>query len=210
MTRRLAFASLLALGLACEAEPVSTDRAPDAGPVDAGAVEDGGTSVADAVDAGTVGGSCPPSGPFGTAEGEVAPDVTLFDCEGNEVSLHDTLCEATVGWVFVFAEWCPPCRSFARDDVESIWQTYREQGLAGAVVITADASYDAPTAELCAAVRDRYGLTLPVLFDPTGALPSGLDVAPNAVNVLFTEGVRVEWKGRYQESEVEGRVAGLL
>lgn len=211
--RRIALASLLVLALACDDEPVSTDRTPDMGgrEVDAATPADGGLAVdaGPAADAAT-GGACPPTGPFGTAVGDVAPDVTLLDCEGNEVSLHESLCDGSVGWAFVYAEWCPPCRSFARDDVESIWQSYRDQGLSGVVVVTADASYDAPTAELCAEVRDRYGLTMPVLFDPTGALPSGLDVRSNAVNVLFSEGMRIEWKGRYAESEVGGRIAGLL
>jgi len=217
MVRRIALASLLVCAFACDDDPVSTDRSPDMGPraVDAAIPADGAVTTddggpTDVLDGSTVGGVCPPTGPFGTEVGDVAPDVTLLDCDGNEVSLHASLCDGSVGWAFVYAEWCPPCRSFARDDVESIWQSYRDQGLSGVVVVTADASYDAPTAELCAEVRDRYGLTMAVLFDPTGALSSGLDVRSNAVNVLFTEGMRIEWKGRYAESEVEGRIAGLL
>ena len=41
--------------------------------------DDGGTSI----------GSCPPEAPFGTQEGDVAPNVTLYDCDGAAVQLRD-------------------------------------------------------------------------------------------------------------------------
>jgi len=212
--RSLAFAAL-ALGLACSDDVPDRpgDGAGDAGvSVDAG--QDAGLSADDAgvMDGpdGSTGGSCPPSGPFGTALGDIAPDVTLLDCAGTEVSLHDALCEAEAGWVFVFAEWCPPCRTFARDDVENIWQSHREQGLQALVVVTADSSYDAPTAELCAEVQERYGLTMPVLYDPTGAFASALEVQSNAVDIVFSSGVEIEWKGRYDSADVDGQITAVL
>ena len=177
---------------------------PDARPGDDAAAPDAATS-----DAAVVGAACPPVGPFGTAEGDVAADVVLYDCDDQEVRLH-SLCDAEAGWIVEYAEWCPVCRTFARDEVESLWQTYSPLGVRGYVVVSADASYGAPTAELCREVQARYDFTIPVLYDPTGALQSGLDVASNAVNVLFTEGMRIAWKGRYEDEEVEGRLAGLV
>lgn len=215
--RLLAFVSL-AFVLGCTEEPSSDRSGVDGGSlgVDGGAGADAGpvngddAGLVDGVDAGVAGGGCPPTGPFGTAAGDIAPDVMLLDCDDNPVSLHETLCEAEVGWVFEYAEWCPPCRSFARDDVENIWQAHRDQGLQALVVVSADASYDAPTAELCAEVKDRYGLTMPVLYDPTGALQEGLDVASNAVDVVFSPGVRIEWKGRYDSAQVDDQISAVL
>jgi len=215
MTIRLLTIAALGLLLGC-----TDDAGADRADVDGGSVRDAAASIdafvavdsgaVDGEDAGVVGGSCPPSGPFGTAVGDIAPDVVLLDCDDNEVSLHDALCEAEVGWVFEYAEWCPPCRSFARDDVENLWQRYRDQGLQALVVVSADASYDAPTAELCAEVKERYGLTMPVLYDPTGALQSGLDVPSNAVDVVFSPGVQIAWKGRYDSADVDGQIAAVL
>ncbi|MAQ18129.1 MAG: hypothetical protein CMN30_25450 [Sandaracinus sp.] len=190
---------------------MATDAATPAADASA-ALDAGATGPLDAtapLDAGVDAPSCPASGPYGTEVGAVAPDVVLYACDGTEVRLHE-LCEAPVAWIVEYAEWCPICRTFARDEVERLWQTYAPMGVQGYVVVSADDSHGAPTAELCAEVRDRYGFTIPVLYDPTGALQSGLDVSSNAVNLLFTEGMRIAWKGRYQDDEVEGQLRALL
>ncbi len=152
---------------------------------------------------------CPPSAPFGTAEGDVAADAVLFDCDGNEVALH-TLCDAEVSWVFEFADWCPPCRGFARDDVQRIWAEYSARGVEGYFVVSADGSFNAPTQSLCNEVRDRYGLTMPVLFDPTGALQTALGINATAWNSLVQNGMVIDWKGKYAEAEVEGELASRV
>lgn len=157
-----------------------------------------------------VGGErCPPVGPFGTEAGAVAADALLFDCEGNEVRLHD-LCAASVSWIIGYADWCSTCRNFTRSDVERLWQEYSAQGVAGYFVIGEDSSFNAPTAEVCAEVRDRYNLTMPVLFDPEGAVQTALGIRSNAENVVLGEGMEILWKARYAESMVPTRLDEAL
>ena len=156
-----------------------------------------------------MGGTCPPAAPYGTEVGDVAADAVLFDCDGNEVRLHE-LCEADVAWIFEFADWCPPCRSFARDDVERIWTTYDPMGVDGYFVISADGDFGAPDQALCNEIRDRYSLSMPVLFDPTGELQTALGINANAWNVLLRPGGVIDWKGKYAESMVEGMIQSRL
>ena len=48
--------------------------------------------------------SCPPDGPYGLNVGDIAPDVTLKDCDGNSYSVHD-LCDGAAAWIFGFTGW---------------------------------------------------------------------------------------------------------
>ena len=152
--------------------------------------------------------TCPPTGPFGTAVGDAVPDVTLMDCDGAEHSLHE-LCDHEALWVFEFAQWCPPCRAFA-PDVNRIYERFQDRDLAAYFVFTETDSFGPPTAADCAAVRDAYGLTMPVLYDPSGAFPAALGVATNAYNVILTRGGVIDWEGHYAESQVEGQLERLL
>ncbi len=73
-------------------------------------------------------------------------------------------------------------------------------------MISATRDFGAPSQATCAEIRDRYGLTMPVLFDPTGALQTGLDIDSNAQNVVFTRGMRIDWVGKFAEAEVASRI----
>lgn len=73
----------------------------DAG-MDAGAdLPDAGDRLADA---GNQTAACPPSGPFGTQEGQLLQDVALSDCDGNVHHLND-LCQRQASWIYLFAGW---------------------------------------------------------------------------------------------------------
>ncbi|RLB56873.1 MAG: hypothetical protein DRJ42_02080 [Deltaproteobacteria bacterium] len=148
---------------------------------------------------------CPPVGPYGTSIGDVAPDVTLLDCDGVEHRLHD-LCEAPVSWVFEFAEWCPTCRAFA-PTVQTLYERHQPDGLEAYVVIAAAADFGPPDAALCAEVRDRYGFTMPVLYDTTGAFDAALDAPGNDYNLIMTEGMQLRYEAHYGDSTVEAQLA---
>lgn len=218
--RTLLLATMLAFAFGCADEaapPAGGDAAIDAPPFDAGAFDagtDAGTDAALGVDAAdtsdaAMGALCPPAGPFGTAVGDIAADVTLFDCEGNEVRLHE-LCEAQVSWLFEFADWCPPCRSFASRDLENVWTTYSAMGVQAYMVVSEDRDFAVADAADCAEIRDRYSLTMPVLYDPTGAVQTALAIDSNATNVIFERGMRIRWKDKYAESEVADQLAAAL
>ena len=206
--------------VACETSP---DSATDAGPsmmgADAGAVGDAGPAGADAgndagpsgTDAGplAMGPTCPPTGPYGMAAGQIADDITLMDCDGVEHSLH-SLCENQAVWLFEFADWCPPCRSFAASEVNSIYDRHAGAGFEGYVIISADAGFGAPDAAECEEIRTRYGIHMPVLYDPTGAFQANFGVASNEINIVLSEGAQIEWIGHYAANMVDSRITSTL
>ena len=178
-----------------------TDAGPPAdggGQADASRAADGGEGLV-----------CPPSGPTGSAVGEIAPDLRLMDCDGVEHSLHD-LCDRQALWLFEFADWCPPCRTFASSRMNPIYASHASESFEGWMVISADAGFGRPDAADCAEIRSRYGVTMPVLFDPTGAFQTAFGVAANEINIVLSEGARIEWVGHYASSEVDSRITEVL
>jgi pyruvate/2-oxoglutarate dehydrogenase complex dihydrolipoamide acyltransferase (E2) component len=99
------------------------------------------------------GGMCA-SGEQGPNLGQIAPDITLMDCDGNPHSLHE-LCAYEVGWIFEFAAWCPPCRRASSLRSRGSTSALRRRGLGAWVVISEAGDFSAPDAELCREVRDQ-------------------------------------------------------
>lgn len=229
----LGLTSLLAIGCRQNAEREGTPIDADAGAADPDAARGGSDGAAGGgIDAGMAGadaggadgtdagepagpdsgrtspGTCPPTGPFGTATGEVVPDVTLLDCEGNPHSLHE-LCAHDAAWVFEYTDWCPPCRAFAAR-MESIYQARSDDDLAAYFVVAENASFGPASAELCAEVRSRYGLTMTVLYDASGTYAGTLGFPVNDHHLVMTRGNVVHWTGRYADDEIEARLDEAL
>ena len=68
----------------------------------------------------------------GVNVGEAAPDFTLVDLEGNQVTLSDF--RGKTVFVNFWATWCPPCRA-EMPEIEAIYQEYKDKGV---VVIGVD------------------------------------------------------------------------
>jgi peroxiredoxin len=154
-------------------------------------------------------GVCPPAGPTGSRDGDTIPDVAFVDCDGAEVSLHD-LCEAPAAWIFEYAAWCPPCNAFATSSANALVDRFDAAGVRGLFVISEDSSSSAPTIELCRAVRDRFGLRMTVVIDPTGALQRELGVPSNSYSIVLGEGARIAWRAHYSEGLIAAKVQDVL
>ncbi len=68
----------------------------------------------------------------GVNVGESAPDFTLVDLEGNQVSLSDF--RGKTVFINFWATWCPPCRA-EMPEIEAVYQEYKDKGV---VVIGVD------------------------------------------------------------------------
>lgn len=188
--------------------------ASDAGVVtpDASSEVDAATTIdagPERIDAGPPAPICPPAGPTGMGAGDLSPDLTLTDCDGVEHTLYD-LCERQAVWLFEFADWCPPCRSFANTDANRIYDRFAGPDFEGWMVISEDSGFDGADAADCAEIRDRYGIHMPVLFDTSGALQSAFGVASNEIHIVLSEGMSIEWVGHYAGDQVESRIEGVL
>ncbi len=74
--------------------------------------------------------ACTPSS--AVSVGELAPDFTLVDLEGNQVSLSDF--RGKTVFINFWATWCPPCRA-EMPEIEAIYQEYTDKDV---VVIGVD------------------------------------------------------------------------
>ena len=99
--------------------------------------------------------------------GEIAPDFTLLDLDGNEVGLSEFRGE--VVFVNFWATWCPPCRA-EMPDIESLYQEYKDKGV---VVIGIDIG------ESEATVRQfvqQGGYSWTFVLDSTGAVAANYNI----------------------------------
>ncbi len=62
----------------------------------------------------------------GVKVGELAPDFTLTDLEGNSVTLSEY--RGKVVFINFWATWCPPCRA-EMPEIEAVYQEYKDKGV---------------------------------------------------------------------------------
>jgi thiol-disulfide isomerase/thioredoxin len=62
----------------------------------------------------------------GVNVGELAPDFTLVDLDGNQVSLSDF--RGKTVFVNFWATWCPPCRA-EMPEIEAVYQEHKDKGV---------------------------------------------------------------------------------
>ncbi len=139
---------------------------------------------------------CPPAAPYGTSVGDTVPDYTLTRCDGSTVTVHE-LCGNQANLLIGFAGWCPPCRANAPR-----WQTgvaeRAGESFGAYFVINQDSSFAAPDATYCSGTAEAYGLTMPVLFDPTGGFASALSMATNDSTMVLGAELTILNKGQYE------------
>ncbi|MBN2387287.1 MAG: TlpA family protein disulfide reductase [Anaerolineales bacterium] len=132
-----------------------------------------------------------------------APDLTLFNLQGDPVALSDY--RGLVVLVNNWATWCPPCRA-EMPDLLAYYEAHAEEGF---VVVAIDAG---ETEADVRAFVGQYQLTFPVWLDPAmDALVAFQN--PNLPNsyVIDREGtVRLTWTGPINRTVLERYVTPLL
>ncbi len=154
---------------------------------------------------------CPPSEPFGTKVGDVVEDVVLKDCAGSDVSWHE-LCDRKAAFVFLYAGWCPPCQVVAKDVAEQRWAALKDDDFGFFFVVTANAAFGPPSAGDCQKAVLDFGLTMPVLYDPTGAIMEALELpSDNDQSLVFAEGMTLKLVSKYaDQADVQAVIDTLL
>jgi hypothetical protein len=110
------------------------------------------------------------------------------------------LCGNDANLIIGFAGWCPPCIRNA-----PLWQAgfdERADASFGAYfVINETNTFIQPDASYCSGTAERFGLTMPVLFDPTGGFASAFGVANNDSTIVLDSELRIVDKGQYRSAE---------
>jgi peroxiredoxin len=134
-----------------------------------------------------------------------APDFTLQDIHGQEISLLEHRGKAVV--VDFWATWCAPCR-IAMPHLQALSQQYPDQLVVLAISLDQDPLRVVPP------FAAQLGLTFSLLADPRGVLVAqqwgGVSSIPTAY-LIDPEGVVVEkWVGVKSRQEYDRRIRRVL
>ena len=123
--------------------------------------------------------------------GELAPEFSLTLLDGSELALSDLRGQVVV--LNFWASWCAPCRREA-SALESVWATYKDQG----VVFVGVTYRDAQDASL--AFIQEYGLTYLNGLDEMGRISDDYGVTAVPETYVIDHAGRITW---VQIGEVE-------
>lgn len=96
--------------------------------------------------------------------GDLAPDFTLKNLQGEEVSLSDFKGQPVL--INFWATWCPPCR-FEMPAIQKMYEQYQDEGF---VVLAVDVEEPISTVKQ---YIEQGGYTFPVLLDYKGQVANG-------------------------------------
>jgi len=99
----------------------------------------------------------PASGNVGTGKGQLAPNFTLTDMQGQQVSLADLKGKVVI--LNFWATWCPPCRE-EMPSMEMLHRKYKDQGL---VILAVNVEQEGMAAVKGFLQKTPY--TFPILLD---------------------------------------------
>ena len=106
--------------------------------------------------------------------GRPAPDFTLVDLNGNEVTLSDF--RGKTVFINFWATWCPPCRA-EMPEIEAIYQKYKDKGV---VVIGVDIL---EPEDVVRQFVEQGGYSWTFVLDATGAVSD--DYKVTAIPISF-------------------------
>lgn len=130
-----------------------------------------------------------------SVEGEQAPDFSLPDLSGNQVSLEDYRGNHVV--IHIATTWCPFCNAEA-PHLEQLNQDYGDKQVK-VLIIDVKEPKDLVKAQL----KDRFDLSFPVLLDADGAVAASF--APEGVlpdlardEVMLASNILIDPNGKIQ------------
>jgi cytochrome c biogenesis protein CcmG, thiol:disulfide interchange protein DsbE len=139
---------------------------------------------------------------------EAAPDFTLLNGDGEEVSLSDYNGQAVV--LNFWASWCPPCKS-EMPSFDKLSNQYEESGdVVFLMVNLTDGSRE--TIESAQQYLSDNNLTLNVVFDTTGDAASKYNISsiPSTFLIDRDGNIRGASVGAMTETELTREVTKLL
>ena len=132
-----------------------------------------------------------------------APELTLFDLDGEEVSLTDFMGEVIL--VNNWATWCPPCRQ-EMPEFQDYFENHQDQGFQ---VVAVEAGQ--PEKEVRTFV-EQLELDFVILLDPENKslVTFQNSSLPNSFVIDRKGNLRLAWLGAINEATLEQYVTPLL
>ena len=133
-----------------------------------------------------------------------APELKLSDLQGNEHALADY--HGQIVLVNLWATWCPPCKA-EMPTLEAYYQAHQSDGFVTVAINDGD-----PTDAVISFAKE-YGLSFPVLLDPTYQATDHAFKTSNLPSsfVIDREGnIRLRWVGEIDRVALEKYVTPLI
>ena len=132
-----------------------------------------------------------------------APELTLFDLDGKEVSLSDFVGQVVL--VNNWATWCPPCRQ-EMPEFQAYFEKYRDEGFQ---IVAVEAGQ--PEAEVRAFIEEQ-GFEFIILLDPGNQSLTTFQnsTLPNSWVIDRKGHLRMAWLGAINLPTLEKYVTPLL
>lgn len=127
--------------------------------------------------------------------GQEAPEFSLLDLDGNEVSSDSYRGNYLV--IHIATTWCPFCNAEA-PHLEQLYQDYKDRNV-DVLIIDVKEHKELVKNKL----RDRFDLTFPLLLDPDGAVAASFapkDVLPDLERdeVMLASNILIDPEGKIQ------------
>ncbi len=141
----------------------------------------------------------------GPAVGNVAPEFTLPDLNGKNVSLQKVIAANKVTLVNFWATWCPPCRAEI-PELETFYQAYAKQQVALLGV-----NLQQQPAEVRNFVS-RNKMSFPVLTDTSGAVGNTYQIYAIPTTFIIDQAgkIRAKIEGSTDLNTLKNKVLPLL
>ncbi|MFC1991764.1 TlpA family protein disulfide reductase [Chloroflexota bacterium] len=139
----------------------------------------------------------------GLTKGTLAPDFTLTDLDGNQVSLSDF--RGKTVFLNFWATWCPPCRA-EMPEMESVYQEYKDKEV---VIIGVDIQ---ETEETVRQFVQEGGYSWTFLLDTSGTVAADYEVVAIPTSLfLDKEGIiRAVNVNAMTKREIEAKLAEAI
>lgn len=107
-----------------------------------------------------------PPPPYGTRLGDTMASFTLNDCAGQAVSLAAYCGTAKAFLITSAAGWCSGCRAEA-PILQNYYDSFKDKGLIVFTLLFQTSNSEPADQAFCQGWQERYGLSFPVLADPS-------------------------------------------
>lgn len=126
----------------------------------------------------------------GIGKGEVAPDFTLMDIDGEVVSLSDFRGKNVI--LNFWATWCPPCKA-EMPHMQKFWEHFNEKTVILAVNLTSTEMSEQDVLDFA----NNYSLTFPIVLDEQGETMRHYRIAAYPTSYVIDTGgiIREKFEG---------------
>ena len=107
-----------------------------------------------------------PAGPYGADVGDKFEDITLRNCQNEDVQFSDILAQSKLVLFSIGAGWCEPCIEESKTLDAEIFRRFCPRDFQVVQVLFQDAGSQRPTTKFCSEWSARFGLSFTVLIDP--------------------------------------------